>query len=323
MVADRPPRFPYQDEDTFIAALRRTLPDRSRVRVGIGDDAAVLADGTVVSTDGYLEGVHFDRRYLAPVEIGTRCACAALSDIVAMGVRPGALFVTLGLPRGTGRRDVRALYRGLDTVCARLGCSIAGGDTIASARMLLALTAIGRTRRPLLRSAARPGQTLYVTGRTGAAETGRLLLARNPGASRRHPAIARHIRPLPRMRTMLALCRHIGALIDTSDGIAADARRIARASGVRVVIEPERLPTLPATRRYCRETGKDLTDFALTAGEDYELLFSSDHIIGPVVAGIAITSIGRIERGQGVWLAGADRTRRLTMSGYDHFNHPA
>lgn len=313
------PGFPYPDEDRFIAALRYRLPGRGPVRLGIGDDAAVLANGTIVSTDGFAEGVHFDRRCLSMREIGLRSACAALSDIVAMGARPDALFITIALPRGIARRDVLALYRGLDQACALLGCGIAGGDTIAGRRLLLALTATGRTRRPLLRSAARPGQELYITGQTGAAETGRLLLARNPRASRRNPAVSRHVRPVPRLEVILALRRRVGALIDTSDGIAADARRIARAGRVRVVIEPGLLPALAATRQFCRRTGPGLTEFLLNAGEDYELLFTADHRVGPVVKGIPVTRIGRVEPGRGLWLERAGRLRPAGTGGYDHF----
>jgi thiamine-monophosphate kinase len=319
VTAARATCLPYPDEDRFIATLQRSLPPRGRVRLGIGDDAAVLRGGTVVTTDGYREGIHFDRRYLTLTEIGMRCACAALSDVVAMGARPDALFVTLALPPGITRREIRALYRGLDSACGRLGCEVAGGDTIAGRELVLALTATGRTSRPLLRSAARPGQQLYITGRAGAAETGRLLLAGNPRAARRNPAVERHVRPLPRLAAMLALRLRIDALIDTSDGIATDARRVARASNVRIVIEPDRLPTLAATRRYCRVSGRPLTDFVLTAGEDYELLFTARRPVAARVGGVPITRIGRVERGHGTWLDTDGRLHRLTLHGYDHF----
>ncbi|MFO7676732.1 MAG: thiamine-phosphate kinase [bacterium] len=319
MPGNRPARFPYPDEDSFIAALRRDLPARGRVRLGIGDDAAVLDGGLVVTTDGYREGVHFDLRRFSWQEVGRHCAYAALSDVVAMGARPAALFVTLALPPATRRRNLAALYRGLDSVCARLGCEIAGGDTIAGSELLLALTATGRTRRPLLRNAARPGDLLYVTGQAGVAETGRLILTRDPTTSRRNPAVSRHVLPIPRLEAMLVLRPRIRALIDTSDGIAADARRIARASGVRVVVEPDRLPVLPETRAYCRETGRTLTDFVLTAGEDHELLFTSGLPIPPEVDGVPVTRIGRTERGRGFWLEHAGRARRVHLHGYDHF----
>ncbi|HDQ98659.1 MAG TPA: thiamine-phosphate kinase [candidate division WOR-3 bacterium] len=308
----------YRDEDSFTAALRRRLPSRGRVRLGIGDDAAVLAGGTVLTVDGYRQGVHFDLHYLSWREVGARCACAALSDVVAMGARPDALFVTLALPPAARRRDVTALYRGLDSVCARLGCEIAGGDTIAGRELLLALAATGRTQCPLLRAGARPGDGLYLTGQAGAAETGRLRLARDPAASRRNPAVSRHVRPRPRLEAMLALRPRITALIDTSDGIAGDARRLARASEVRIIIAPEHLPTLTATRTLCRRSGRDLTEFILTAGEDHELLFCARGPVPGRAGAVPVTRIGRVERGRGLWLERAGRRQRLTLRGYDH-----
>ena len=351
-------------EDSLIRVIQRTVKSRGRVRLGIGDDAAVLKDGTVVTTDAYADRVHFDLSYMTLRQVGERCACGAISDVVAMAAKPEAVFVSLALPRNISclaphtvrpsnagvkhpassiGQQVRQLYSGIESVCVEMGCEVAGGDIIVTDRLLLALTVTGKTRTPRLRSGARPGDALYVTGHLGSAEVGRMLLAGEfrsqksevrvqnsqdvPSALGRkmsalphwaRPLIRRHLRPLPRLGAMRDLKSSINGLIDTSDGLATDARHLSEMSGVRIVLQAGAIPIEPGTKRFCAEHGFAPLDFVLGAGEDYELLFTSRHVVPKSVKGVKVTMIGRVDNGRGLWIERAGRTLPVTVTGYDH-----
>ncbi len=341
-------------EDSLIRVIQRTVKSRGRVRLGIGDDAAVLKDGTVVTTDAYADGVHFDLSYMTLRQVGERCACGAISDVVAMAAEPEAVFVSLALPHRAHRlvpgmrgrssvlnveEQVRKLYSGIEGVCAEMGCEVAGGDIIVTGRLLLALTVTGKTRTSKLRSGARPGDTLYVTGYLGSAEAGRMILAddvrsqksetrsQNAAIGRRvakgdwrSPLVRRHLRPIPRLAAMKSLKPWIHGLIDTSDGLATDARHLTEMSGVKIVLEADALPILPATRRFCAGRGVDLLSFVLGAGEDYELLFTSSRRIPSSVRGVNVTRIGSIRHGRGLWILDAGKIIPVSASGYDHLS---
>jgi thiamine-monophosphate kinase len=248
---------------------------RPEIAKAIGDDAALFRDGLVVTTDTYLEGVHFDRSYLDLSAVGARAMCGTLSDIAAMCAKPIAVFVSAMIPSSARPSELRELYQGMDAVCSLFDTEIAGGDIVAAPKLGLALTALGRTSQPRLRSAARPGDYLYVTGHVALAETGRLALKHALSPTRYKHAIERHVCPLPRINEALKLARKIRGLIDTSDGLSTDAGHLAIESKVRIIIEPERLPLSPETCRLASELNLDLGQFAVSSGEDYELLFTS------------------------------------------------
>jgi thiamine-monophosphate kinase len=351
-------------EDELIRTIQRTVKGRGRVRLGIGDDAAVLKDGTVITADAYAEGVHFDLSYMTLRQVGERCACGAISDVVAMAAEPEAVLVALALPRvssfqlsipsssGThsvgqklsavSRRPlalaVRELYRGIESVCAEMACEVAGGDIIVADRLLLALSVTGKTRSPKLRSGARPGDYLYVTGHLGSAEAGRMILADEGGSQKsdtrsqnrrcgqrksgdewRFPLVRRHLRPTPRLAVMRKVKSSIHSLIDTSDGLATDARHLCEMSGVRIVLNAEKLPVLAGVSRFCARRGLDPVDFVLGAGEDYELLFTGRHQLPETVGGVKVTKIGSVEKGRGLRIRRQGRDLPVRMSGFDHF----
>jgi thiamine-monophosphate kinase len=225
---------------------------------------------------------------------------------------------------------------------------------------MLALTVTGKTTTPKLRSGAKSGDELYVTGALGSAEAGRMILAdevrrqkseaksqsggedkaglqiadcrlqigktgllagsRKLSAVPRSagPLVRRHVRPIPRLGAMLALKSSIHGLIDTSDGLSTDARHLSEMSGVRIVLDAEALPVLPATRKFCAERGFDLLDFVLRAGEDYELLFTSPRRQPETIGGVKVTRIGSVEKGKGLCIRRDGRVLPVTVSGYDH-----
>jgi thiamine-monophosphate kinase len=315
-------------EAGVIRLIARAVRSRGRVRVGIGDDACVLEDGTVVTTDAYAEGVHFDRSYMSWEQVGARCACGAVSDVVAMGAKPLVVVVALALPGSTSSSSLRSLYRGIDRVCGELGCEVAGGDIVALDRMVITLTVVGWTARPKLRSGAKPGEGVYVTGSLGAAEAGRLVLAGRAGTRNRRTRhtippwakslVERHLCPMPRFRVAQALGPIASSMIDTSDGLATDAAHLAEMSDVKVVLASGELPLEPEVSRVVNELGVDLESFVLSAGEDYELLFTSRGPVPGMVKGVRVSRVGRVEQGAGLWLEKGGRRARVRSRGYDH-----
>lgn len=252
------------------------------VVVGVGDDAAVLEGGLVVSTDMLVEGVHFDRRRLDDHAIGARAAGANLSDIAAMGAHPLCLVAAFGLPEGFA--GTRQLAAGL----ASYGVPLAGGDLSRAPVLTLSVTAVGRAQRPLLRSGGRPGDRLVVTGRLGA------------------QAASGYTLPVtPRLAEGVELAAIAGAMIDLSDGIAGDVRRLAAASGCGATVWLDRLPLAPGAT----------VEQAASGGEDFELLAA----VGPgTPLPDWVTEVGVLVEGAAVELVDAAGVAH-ELHGWDHF----
>ncbi len=259
----------------FLAEL-----ERRRLVQGIEHDAAVV-EGLVVTQDSLVEGVHFRFDLLSWRELGARAAAVNISDLAASGADPLALLVSLGLPAETELDDVLELYLGLN----ERGVPVRGGDTTRADRVILSVTALGRAERVPGRAGAKPGDAIVVTGPLGAA-----------GAGFR----AGTLPPVPdRVEEGKRLARVATAMLDISDGLASDAGHIAVRSGVRLVIELERVPLAP---------GAELDDVGF--GEDYELLATTPEALGFPV-------IGRVETGGGVELTLGSKPYELAS--WDHF----
>ena len=295
----------------------------AEVRVGPGDDAAVLDGGWVVSTDLSVEDVHFRRAWLGDEEIGYRAAAAALSDLAAMAARPVAVLVSMGLPTGRGV-DAERLQAGVRAAARSVGAVVLGGDISSTpGPCVLDVVVLGRTDAPLLRSGARPGDELWVTGALGASAAAVIVWERGDTPA---PALrAAFAHPTPRVDAARALAGTgaVHALVDLSDGLAGDAGHLAAASGVRVVLEMGRIPVAAAAREALGDA--DALEVALHGGEDYELCFAAaagalDAADTGVRAGIALTRVGRVEEGEGVWLLGEDGAiRPAGRGGFSHF----
>ena len=303
---------------------------------GLGDDAAVLeiapGEKLVVSTDAFVEDVHVRRGWLRPREIGWRATAAALSDLAAMAARPIGIVVAMALPDAWSG-DVDEIALGVGDAAASVGTHVVGGDTTRSATLSLTVTVLGVAERPLMRSGARPGDTVWVTGALGGPLAALRAFERGAEPS---PAIrARFARPEPRIREALWLAEHgATAAIDISDGLASDAAHLAAASGVRLVLDLDRLPLLEAMpsgrdpgAAASREASTDaaLLD-AARGGEEYELLVTAPAGLDATLFlerfGVRLTAIGRVEAaasGQGVEtrIAGA---RVDPPTGHDHLS---
>ncbi len=321
----------------FIARVADFVGEpRGAVVVGIGDDAAVLKTSgeghLLVTTDAFVEGRHFRREWLSAEQIGTRAACAAISDIAAMGGEALAVFVSLGLPGGEEAAFGEQLMRGIHNVATEYDASLAGGDTFASpSGICLDVVVVGQVDRPWLRSAARPGDILLVSGTLGEAAAAFHLL--DSGAAPHAEGLPtalhnRFVRPTPQLALAQALAELAAppAAIDISDGLAQDAGHIAERSEVALTIEADCVPLSPACYEVAAELGADPVLWALTSGEEYELLLAmpSAHAEQAVAqaqqVGVVLTRIGSVKAGSGVTVLGSDGSPiEFERGGWNHF----
>jgi len=289
------------------------------LQVGIGDDCAVLrlprGHEALVTTDFNLENVHFRRAWHPPDSVGHRCLARGLSDIAAMGGEPMAAFLSLALPPDVEQRWVDEFTKGLIRLAQRFRIPLAGGDTAQSPRGILAdIVVLGAVPagKAVLRSGARAGDLIYVTGRLGGAAA--VLEQLRDGKKVRPKDFPAHFYPSPRLEVGRYLREHglATAMIDISDGLSADLNHICEASRAGARIEASRV-----------SIGDNVRDLALAlhGGDDYELLFTAarKRRVPGKIAGIAVTCIGEIVRGRGMKIVQDGREKKLTPGGWQHF----
>ena len=306
--------------------IRRIAEELAGQASELGDDAAVVPEGDgalVVSTDASVEGVHFRRGWLSLEEIGWRAAAAALSDLAAMGAQPIGLLAAVAVPRGAADADPALVMRGVGAAAASSGASVMGGDLTTAAGWVVTITVIGRAGRPVRRSGAVPGDTLWVTGALGGARAA--LVAWERGEAPAADARLAFAHPEPRIAAGRWLAAHgAHAMLDLSDGLAADARHLAAASGVRLDIDLSRIPVAGPALPPALAASIEPPLFAAEGGEDYELLAALPAAFDePGVrafehaTGLALTRVGTVHRGSGVRLL--LRGERVSLEGFDHF----
>ena len=329
-------------EDRFVEKLRALLPPAPGIRLGPGDDAAVVewaAGLLAATTDMLVEGVDFLPGE-DPERLGRRAVAVNLSDLAAMGAQPELFLLTIAFP-GNEREDFPLdVARGAIARAGEFGAHLAGGDLSAAPARIVSVAAWGRlSGEPLTRGGASPGDRVFVSGNLGDAAAGlrvakRLAAGENdrgprsPGLSAEHRKrlLDAYRDPVPRVALGLALARQglASAAIDVSDGLGLDAGRLARASGARVVLEGDRLPISPALVSFGVVEAIDPVDLAVSGGDDYELLFTVPAAaagrLGALAAeiGIPVTDIGGIEAGSGAVLRGRDGERDVAGLGHDH-----
>lgn len=255
--------------DAFVSAFPRP-PAPS----GPGDDAAVLPPtrrAGVVTTDAVVENVHFSRPAFSLADVGHKALAVNLSDVAAMGARPTWFTVALGLPKGVGGREVRALARGMASLARRHGASLVGGNVTQARELSVTVTVAGTLAgAPLLRSGGRPGDVVYVSGPLGEAAAGLEVLSAGRGSERPLAGLVRaQRRPAPHLAFAAVARRFASAGLDVSDGLAQDLGHLCRASGVGAELDSEALPRTAALEAWA---GPRWVDLALRGGEDYVLL---------------------------------------------------
>ncbi len=305
-------------ESEYVAWLRRQIPPHPQLRLGPGDDAAILRLATgadcVVTVDLLTDGVDFDLRSAEPQRIGRKALAVSLSDLAAMAARPVGAVVAVALPRLGGRQLGVELLQGLLPLAERYNVAIAGGDTNSwDGPLVVSVTAIGETTfgGSLLRSGAKPDDRILVTGSFGGSILGK------------------HFDFEPRVDEALILADRyqVRVAIDVSDGLSLDLARMAAESGCGAVIELDRVPVSDAAKEMDRRSadGRTALDHALADGEDFELILAAaPDVAARLVAeqpldGVPLTDIGYFTLELGLWQIGADGRRiPLPPKGFEH-----
>lgn len=321
--------FGLMDERERIARLATIFGDSGagraahRVRVGIGDDAAVLdgvphrdpPEALIWTIDEQVEGTHFRLEFASFEDIGWRSFMAAASDLAAMGAAPWCALGALVLPRALSDDAFEAIARGQRAASDAVGAPIVGGNLARGPVLSLTTTLLGTCARPVERRGAAPGDGLWMAGPVGLAAAGlRALL----GGRRDEPALVHAVeawqRPVARMAAGRALGPVAHAAVDVSDGLAGDAGHLAAASGVALVLDEEALCADVFLQEAATALGLPALELALYGGEDYALVAASPAPID------GFRRIGEVVAGQGVSVRGANGTYAVPMRGFDHFS---
>ncbi|HEY0674053.1 MAG TPA: thiamine-phosphate kinase [Longimicrobiales bacterium] len=304
--------------DFIRSVLQRAKTTHPLVRVGPGDDCAVIGD-LAVSTDATVEGVHFRRDWLTADEIGWRATAASLSDLAAMAAEPIGILVSLVASSSDAPAFAADVMAGVVAAADAAGAVLLGGDTTSGDVLMLDVVAVGRTAQPVLRSGAQAGDGLWVTGALGgaAAAVAAWQSGNTPGAAAR----ARYAHPAPRIREALWLRAHaeLHALIDLSDGLFGDAAHLAAASACGIEIDAALVPVDRAAGATYQQ--------AVSGGEDYELCFAAPVAVIESLRelfqaefGSALTRVGTVTGGRGlVERTASGETRDVEQGGYQHF----
>jgi thiamine-monophosphate kinase len=312
------------DEFDLIEKIRRRTDRINRnhpaILVPPGDDAALLSglSRPVISTDCQRQDVHFRLDWQTPEEVGFKAVTVALSDLAASFARPVAVFVNLTLTRQATEAMVMRLYEGLGEALGLYGCGLGGGNLSSGSALALDLFAVGEGDPMLfpLRSAARVGEGLYVTGPLGLARAGlHALEGRRPAP----PGLIQAFkRPKARFDAARILCAHgVRCVMDISDGLAGDARHLAEASNLSIRFDVDDHPIGPDLRNYCLDQGLSARDMMLAGGEDYELLFACDEsrvdVLYPALPGMM--RVGTCLPFEGVRIINPPETARSFVHG--------
>jgi thiamine-monophosphate kinase len=304
------------NEFELIARLTKSLPTNENVVAGAGDDCAVLDFGLpeklfLFKTDAVVEGVHFTQE-TPPEQIGRKALARCLSDIAAMAGTPAAAVVTLGLPEKFEPDSAARIYDGLNALAAKSGVAIVGGETTTNpGGILISIALLGTVARGkhMLRSGAKAGDAIFVTGELGGS------------------LAEKHLEFEPRLAEARWLAEHyaIHAMIDVSDGLAGDLRHVLRAGGVGAELLKSAIPVSRAAKARARE--KPPFAAALTDGEDFELLFtiSGSDAVKLLDAWkkqfpkLKLSCIGKIVTGGGITIRDKTGSHKLGANGYEHF----
>ena len=323
-------------ERELISIIHRLQAQVPLGYVGIGDDAAYLppnSSGTLISQDMLVENVHFRLDWTTAEQLGEKSVAVNISDIAAMGGQPMAMLTSLSVPGNLDVQWVEDLYRGIAKALDWYGAVLVGGDTVGSTdRIALDVTVLGRPgpTGPILRTGAKPGDRIFVTGRLGAAYAGYLLLSHGTTwpstvVSERSVMMA-HLSPVARIQMGLAMAPWAHAMTDVSDGLVMELEELTRFGSIGATIWQDALPIDAATRATAQRFGGDVVDFALFGGEDYELVATippsrvSEVLSLATRCGVAVTEVGIITESPGIRIAGTAGGEERVVHGHG-FNH--
>ena len=298
--------------------------DDSNVVFGVGDDAAVLKlddrKYMLLTADMLVEDDHFDLKWSTPFQIGKKAMVSNISDIAAMGGIPKYALVSASFSTDTEVEFVEELIRGMNDAGKKAGVNIIGGDTTHGKNLVINIALTGEVEKEnlCLRSAANPGDIIFVTGDLGKSKAGLELLRKNIKGY-----VKDNLEPNHRLEQGRKLAQiGIKAMIDVSDGLASEVKHICEMSNVGAQVYKDKIPISENTRQSAKSLGKDPYDFALYGGEDFELVFTApkekkQEILEAVKD---VTVVGEItEQDKGIWLVEKVKKKEFG-SGFDHFS---
>jgi thiamine-monophosphate kinase len=309
------------DEQEFVAYLKKKFPFSHGL--GIGDDASVVRSGRhfqLISNDILIENVHFRLGDSSLQELALKALAVNISDIAAMGGRAQYFYLGLGFPSSLSEDDLRLFFKGLRQGCRKWSVELAGGDYSRSEKMSIAITIVGQCQSPVLRSGARTGDWIAVTGPTGESALGLKLLLQGETAS---PFIRKHKLTVPQYQKGPLLAGFVHAMIDISDGLLLDLSRMLKASGAGAEIDYEKIPVSRPFKQVCRQYHYSEKDIVLAGGEDYQLLFaiSPRQEIRLRRTNIAYHIIGRVTGRRRLLVREKGRQLQIARLGFDHFRN--
>ncbi len=303
-------------EIALIKYLRRLFKaSRKSVIVGIGDDCAVVRIGTsrtcLITTDMLIDGTHFVLKNCTPKQIGRKAIGCSISDIAAMGCKATFAVVSAGLGRNTTMEFAREIHRGIKDMAREYGIEIVGGDiTTGKNPLSISVTMLGEEAgaHPVLRSGAKAGDAILVTGTLGGSILGK------------------HLSFKPRLKEGILLNTRfkLHSMIDISDGLSTDLCHILEESGVGAVLYEEMIPISKDAKKLSKKTGRSPLFHAFSDGEDYELLFTlsqgeARRLLASNLFDVKITQIGHIRKGKGLFMKYINgKTERIRPMGYEH-----
>jgi thiamine-monophosphate kinase len=292
--------------------------------IGLGDDCGLIREGEeffALSTDVSVEGVHFRPQWIRPEEVGWRATASALSDLAGEGAEPLGLLCAVTMPARAPEAHLLELMSGAGAAAKYARALVLGGDLSSGPAWSVAVTVIGRTRAPITRGGAEPGDRLWVSGTLGGARAA--LEAWRRGDRPSPGARARFAHPEPRITAGRWLARHgAHAMIDLSDGLGGDTAHLAAASGVALEIDLEAVPIAPEVIPESDRLGVSAQQFAAEGGEDFELLVALPPRFNAADAfahecGIGLTRVGIVAEGKGARFL--LRGREVGLKGFNHF----
>lgn len=327
----RPSNSEAKQIEVILAELRPHAHSVKHVLTGIGDDTAVVKGSSsplLFCSDAMVEGVHFDLCYVSPEDLGHRALAACLSDIAAMGGTPQYAVISLALPKTLADDFLARFYRGAGALADKHECAIVGGDLSGSPQTVFVdVACVGTAESPVLRSGARPGDLVFVSGVLGRSAAGLTALKANILTAATLELRLAHLRPQPRFDLAKIFATNriaVTSLIDLSDGLSSDLIRLCDASKVGCRINSSDLPIDADTQDFAQQIGASTYDWALNGGEDYQLLGTIDPRYWSQLKPAAsdITVIGEImPLDQGRLLKREDEVlETIKPQGFDHFS---
>lgn len=288
------------------------------ILVGIGDDTAcvkTLNKNWLLTVDTQVENTHFIRSKINPVDLGWKLSSTNVSDIVACGGNPRFALVSASLPKELDVEFVEGVYQGIKQAQDYYGFVTIGGNITSSSVIMFDMTLIGESDTFIPRSGAKPGQFVYLTGYTGLSRAGlEIILSHDTKPLYYNYLVEKHFRPVARIDKLDIIKIYATSSVDISDGLVADLYHIANQSKVKIVLDKQLIPVDDQLKKYCQENSKNIYEYILYGGEDYQIVFTSDSKLEEE----DIHLIGYVEEGEDVYIKEEDNLFKLVKRGFNH-----